>query len=163
MTKKNVFIISGGVALFLIIGIGIAIGVSGSNDPQQLTEDFHDAIQENDVDAFKDVVEVDSDMAWPDEQIETTLEMMHEPEYFEETMQILNIQASYYEDEDMMPAGEVNIHELLNMGAFYIEEEDNVLGNSYNLRVRPYHLQVSADADADIHFLGDAYKIEEDG
>lgn len=146
--QRNKPIVFSGLVLLLII-IVISIKAISNDDPEQVIQDFSQAITQDDVDALEDLISLDDkEMEIDEKRLQQFIDLcQNSPDYFKQQMWQLDAQQSILDsksemsmDNPLYGTDAVSLSDIKKMGSYYLKKEEGLFFDSYKIGVRPYYI-----------------------
>ncbi|MCJ8014734.1 hypothetical protein MUG84_23925 [Paenibacillus sp. KQZ6P-2] len=149
--SKPVMIITAIVAIIVLI-IFLSSASNGDKQASETIRKFQNAIAAEDTQALKKLLSVD------DSQVEVTEDrlrrliryMKEEPNYYEETLQVMAGQQALLEEAEYLNTGlldNMSPEQLLNLGEMYLKKESGFLSDTFKIGVRPQYANITLEND----------------
>ena len=152
IVKKKPAMIIAIIAVCLILAFMLSSSSAGDKQASEVIRKFENAIATEDTKALKKLLSVD------DEAMEMTDDRLHkliqyakkEPDYYEETLQIMIGQQALLEEAEHVNTGLLDTmspDQLLKSGELYLKKKKGFLSDTFTIGVRPQYLNVTLEND----------------
>ena len=150
---RNKPIVFSGLVIVLIV-IMVSISVISKDDPDQVIQDFSNAVRQDDIDELEDLISLDDEEMELDEQkLQQFIDLcQNSPGYFKQQMWQLDAQKSIHDPKSEMSTENplygtdgISLSDIKNMGSFYLKKEEGFFSDSYKIGVRPYYITISSN------------------
>ncbi|XRL90205.1 TcaA second domain-containing protein [Bacillus subtilis] len=157
MKRKKLLFVGVGIVAILVI-LFLIFGRSAK--PSDLAKEFQEKVQSNDAKGLVELVKPENNqVSWNEKDAESIIKYLKDDNNdFDDQMQLLNAQASYYESDGKatnMISQEYPGESISNIGPFYITREKGLLGDKYLIKARGYKVEVKAAKGATVIFNGE--------
>ncbi|MEC0202787.1 hypothetical protein P4H39_09120 [Paenibacillus lautus] len=150
--NKPVLIIAAVIVIAVVLILVFPAGSKGDKQASETIRKFQNAVAAEDTQALKKLLSVDDEAmeATEDRLYRLIQHMKEEPEYYEETLQIIAGQQALLEEADYVNTGlldSMSPEELLNAGELYLKKESGFLSETFKIGVRPQYLNITLEND----------------
>lgn len=149
-------VVYSGLILLIVILI-IAFKTFSSGSPEEVIQDFSQAVEQGDADALRGLLSPDhEEMEVDEKKLKQYIHLMQtEQGAYEDQLQLLEAQKNLHDPKSKTSAGgshygademyKMSISEIKKSGAYYLKKEEGIFFDSYSIGVRPYYITVSTN------------------